>query len=546
MKNLSATPINKTSGLISSIKSFFNPPKQYIDPSTYTTPDGQGGWFYEFLSPNQHTYFKYTGYNSCVDAYRRCPPVPAIINRKAQCFINGITWLLDEKGKVAEGPELVQFKKLMIQPNPIQAWRDFQAQMYVYYQMFGFCIILPVKPVGFTERLEVSSLWNIPACWIDVQRTMDRFTELGGVALSEIVITYNGYTVTLNVNDLIIIRDFVPSFDAWSITFPDSKIKANAIEINNIIGAYESRNVLINYRGALGILSGDPGNAQYTPVPIKPEEKIKLQNEFKQYGLKDRQFQIIITNAMLKWQQMGYATKDLMLMEEVEESTKSICANLSFPPFILGLADTTFNNMFSAEKALYQNSVIPDAANIFDQLSKWFGLYEMGLHLEKDFSEISVLQEDKKFSAETRNINNQARKIEWENGLITLNEWRVSNGDEPIPDGNIRSSDRTNSNVPLASIIGVGGIQGIIAIVTNPGMSPEAKQATLEILFGLTPADAQRMAVAPPPVTVEEAAKIFELIQYREPNGQYSGMTGRWNGNSPSGTVNFNDNGKGR
>ncbi len=41
-------------------------------------------------------------------------------------------------------------------------------------------------------------------------------------------------------------KDFTPSF--CSLVIPESRIKALQLPINNIIGAYESRNVLINYR----------------------------------------------------------------------------------------------------------------------------------------------------------------------------------------------------------------------------------------------------------------------------------------------------------
>jgi hypothetical protein len=402
-----------------------------IDPSRYTTPDNNP-WTFDSISGDFH-YFKYSDFNSCVSAYERCPPVAAIINRKTQSFINGKTWVLNSKDKQAEGAQANKLRKLLAKPNPIQYWRSFEAQLYTYFQAFGFAIILPVKPYGF-PNIDAKSLWNIPASWIDVNLTKENFTKSGGVALKQLVIRFNNQPITIDISELIIIKDIAPSFS--TLTFPASKLISLELPINNIIGAYESRNVLINFRGALGILTQDPGKGQFMPAAMSDPEKEALQRDFKRYGLRSKQFQVILTTASLKWQSMGYATKDLMLMEEVEESTISICGNLNFPPFILGLSDTTYNNMTEAKRSLYEDATIPDAENIYEQLT---GAFELdNIRLDKDYTHIPSLQENKKESAEARKANNQAKKIEWRNGMITLDEWRTSNGEDPMPPGDGR------------------------------------------------------------------------------------------------------------
>lgn len=402
-----------------------------IDPGNYTTPDG-GSYIFDGTG-GDFRYFKYTGFSCFITAYEKCPPVAAIINRKAQAFINGKTWVLNSKDKVAQGPIASKLNALLSKPNAIQSWKQFEAQMYIYMHVFGFAIILPIKPFGFKDNIDASSLWNIPASWIDVPATQERFTANGGVAIEEIVVNFNGTKIVLKLSDLIIIKDFTPSFN--TITFPASRLKAQEDPINNIIGAYESRRTLIQFRGALGILSQDPGKGQYTTTAMTDEQKKDLQRDFRRYGLRARQFQVILTTASLKWQSMGYPTKDLMLMEEVQESTISICGGVNFPPFILGLADTTYNNMTEALKGLYQDSVIPDACNIYEQLTSQFGLEQYNLHIDKDYNHIPILQKDKKSEAEARKAMNEALKIEWDTDQLTLDEWRAKNNEDPLPDG---------------------------------------------------------------------------------------------------------------
>jgi hypothetical protein len=84
----------------------------------------------------------------------------------------------------------------------------------------------------------------------------------------------------------------------------------------------------------------------------------------------------------------------------------------------------------------------------------------------------------------------------------------VELGKDPIGElGNVRATDPKNSSIPLAVTIGVGGVQGLIAVVTAQGASPEAKQSILEIVFGIAPGDAARM-VAGEPLQVNETGQL--------------------------------------
>ena len=439
-------------------KELINPGPMAIDPATYTTPDGREGWMMELAGKDFH-YFKYENYYSPVDAYRRCPIVNAIINRKAQAFINGKNWVLDDKGAVSESKDAKKIMDLLDNPNPLQSRRQFEAQGYIFQQLFGFNIVMAVRPFGFADVLDTKSLWNIPACWIDWKATEELFNINGGVYIKEIVISFNRVQTRLKVEDLLIIRDFTPSFD--SITFPESKIISLSLPINNIIGALESRNVLINYRGALGILTTDPGKGQYNALPLQKEEKDQLQKDFRRYGLKNKQLQVILTTAALKWQQMGYATKELMLMEEVEESSKNICAGLNFPPFILGLKDTTFSNMNEAKKSLYSEATIPDAENIYEHWNRFFKTKELGLFIDKDYAHVPALQEDKQATGQARKAINDALLIEFQNDIITRNRWRELIGEDTIPGDDkyyseIRASQAPNEAVVLPAANGNG------------------------------------------------------------------------------------------
>jgi hypothetical protein len=489
------------------IKGDFDTALKSLSPYSYElVPEGYRpsiGGHDNFLFETNGTstfHFQYSGYNSAQKAYERCPPVNAIINRKAQAYINGKTWVLNKQGK-AKGKEAtsIEAKKLQAlfkKPNPLQSWKQFEAQGYIYQQLFGYTIVLPIKPVGFKENIDATALWNIPPSMVDIEETNKLFyqSDTGGI-IKQIVLNYKGTRTPLKVEDIYILKDFAPSF--CSLVVPDSRIRALELPINNIIGAYESRNVLINYRGALGILSQDPGSGQYGTIPMSNNQKEELQQEFRRYGLSNHQWQFIITSASLKWQQMGISTKDLMLFEEIEADTMAICDSYNYPYQLMSSAKgTTFSNLNEGKKLLYQDATMPEAESMYEQWNQLFNTEAYGILIDKDYGHVAVLQEDKAQTAQARLTLNEALTIEFQNGLITLDDWLEKLGEDPLPNGlgQVRATDPKSSNVPLAVTIGVGGVQGLIAVITAQGMSEEARQATLEVVFGLSSQDAARMS----------------------------------------------------
>jgi hypothetical protein len=474
-----------------------------IDPSNYRTPIGDG-WAFS-TAGGVYSYFKYTDRYSCTDAYTRCPGLNAVINRKAQAFINGETWVLDAStGSVSTGIYANQFRELLNNPNPFQTWDHFEAQMYIYVQVYGFCPILAIKPEGYKNNIDASMLWNIPPTMIDFhptgkflkQTTMEKIVDY-------VTINYCGEITQVSINDICIVRDLTIPTDNMPM-LPDSRIRALEMPINNQIGAYESRNVLINFRGSLGIFSREIGqNGQIGVPPVTNEEKENLQKEFRRYGLRQNQWQYIITSAALKWQPISHPVKDLMLFEEVKGSNEAICDKFVYPfELLANEKGTTFDNRSEAGKDLYQNATIPEAKSIYRQLAAFFKLQDYGLLLDKDYSKVPVLQEDEKKRMDARFIRDQAFKIEWDNDLITRNQWRIANGEDAIEEA---SEDMTRSQLaalksePLVNSIGVGGVQGMIQLLTTPGVTGDMVQVFLEITFGVSPADARRFANAIPP-----------------------------------------------
>ncbi len=424
------------------------------------------GSFWLFGIDGVDRFFTSDSAASSLKAFKRCTPVSSIILQKAQAFVNGKIWVMNTQGKAkdkeATGEIATKIKKLLTQPNPYQNKSQFESFVYINTMIFGYTVILPNKPNGF-ENYDAKQLWAVPGNMIEIDEADGVFVDNGIKVIKNIWLTYKNNRRWINPDDVLIIKDFIPSFD--SIALPTSRVNLLKDPINNVIGALESRGVLIANRGPRYVVSNAAKDAVGT-IAMTPDEKKEVEDDFKQkYGLLRSQSQAIITNAMLNVSSIGYDVKELGLMEEVGESSSMICFGLGFPKFLAGLSDPTFNNQDTAEKALYQRFIIPEATSIYEQWNAWFNTSAYNLNIEKDFTELPILQEDKINLGRSRLYLNQALLIEWQNNLITANEWRVANGNDALPDGDKYYSDwvaegKTFGNSPVSISVGQAEANG--------------------------------------------------------------------------------------
>lgn len=404
-----------------------------LSPSTYN----RQSWRFE---PNGGDFFHWKDQNSSLNAYNSCPPIAAIVNRQTQAYVTGKTWILNNagkaKGKEATSADAVKLRNLMRRPNPLQSWKQFEAQGKIYQKLYGYNIVHVIKPFGFTDPIDANALWNVTP-WCEI--TLRNITSLFGVnglkdVIASVQLVYEGMATTLNLDDLFIMQDLSASFS--NLIFPTSPLQTLEGPIGVIVGAIESEKVIIGNRGPAYVISSAKTDDSGV-VALLPGQKTQLQDDFSRYGFREGQWRQIITNQPINVQAMGYNMAELMLHDSIREATVMCCGVLNFPPFILGLADTTYNNMEAAEKGLYQNSVIPDAENNYEQWNGLFRCEQRGFKIDKDFAHVPVLQANLKELAQARLTMNQALKMEFERDLLTVNRWLELAGEDAIAEGNV-------------------------------------------------------------------------------------------------------------
>jgi hypothetical protein len=428
---------------------------------------------------------------NCEDDYRSaylvCSPLKAIVNKRAQMFVNGIVEVRNRNSNNPQrGAKAKLLRDLFKKPNAVQSWTQFFAQMHIYIDLFGYCPVLKITPVGMPDVIR--GLWCLPPWLFDVEFNavnLQSITKLSDV-YKDFYFQWNNQKKALDRESVCIVLDnSIGTDDDMNLLIPDSRVRSMEYNISNILASYKSRNTLITKKGAIGILSNYAKDAS-GPVPLDKDEKKAVQDDFARYGLTGQEWQVIVTDASLEWQAMTFPTKDLMLFEEVEDNIQRLSDGMGFYfDLIAKLKGSTFANLNEAKKAQYQDHIIPDACARLEQLSE-FLLGNENAYLHISYDHVEVLQQSAKEKADAQLVTNQAYQILYEAGLCTKNQWLLASGLDPIAaevgDKYIYEID----NTPLAVKLGVGGTQALQ--LTLAAMMPaETKKNVLIYVFGIAP-----------------------------------------------------------
>ena len=388
--------------------------------------------------------FEWGNYNSSLKAYQECPVVSSIINKMAQCAINGKDYIMDEKGKESETPQGKALRQKLLRPNPLQSGKEFKAQGQVYKKIYGYCPVLVLKPVGYEKDFSKWTIWNLPPWMIQVMDNTELFYKDGVRPFKSISLNHLGATVDVT-NNVFFIKENQISTGTYnnnsavenvSMHLPDSKLHGLQSAIGNFIASLTSRGALVTERGPQWILTNDQSDTGDAGLfPLDPKAKDDLQADWRNYGIGVGQRRAIITDAKLKLQTVGFDVAQLKLLEGELQDAKMICDGLNYPPYLLGLVDAKFDNQQIAERNLYTNSIIPDAESDNEQWAEIFGLPALGLKIITDFNHLPALQENIAEQGRGRAFMNSALLIEFLNNLITQNRWRVLLGEDTVGDG---------------------------------------------------------------------------------------------------------------
>lgn len=409
--------------------------------NTYGTTYGNRTFFSMNMSDATTYYFDLDNSESIAKALNECPQVSTVLLRKSQAFSNGIPMVYNDKGVLLKQS---QEYKIIKTPNIVQSDIQFRTQVFFYSQAYGYCPVLRIRPVGFKQ---IKGLWVIPPDAIKIEWTKDvpfYKTSINDLIVKiEVKVDSNNW-LEINKDDIYFFTDTTGIMEQGYL--PTSRLTSLKMPIGNLIKNYKSRGRLIEK--PFGILSNEARDS-ISSLPLDPEEKERLHNEFSQYGTGDGKKDVILTDATLKWQMMMYPIEQMQFLDMQDSDTQVICDKLGYPHDLLGnRKGTTFNNKSQSTVNLYQDHIIPDANNFDQQYTECLELDVQGKHIHTSFDHITVLQADQKTAAEARKVMGEALIQEYNAGLIPKERVLELLGEEKNQQGEYNTSQNGNNIQP--------------------------------------------------------------------------------------------------
>jgi len=383
-----------------------------------------GTWFYPIAAGTFNEI-------EALKAFLEVPEVAAVITKKAIGYSNGKFKVVNPKNGKDKPNDAVN--KLLAKPNWFQSQKEFMMQTCLFHEIFGNEFLYSFYPIGFKPTIEnISALYTLPPNLVEAEYAdtlpFYMFSATNGPKINYTIQNTPGVKTSLEQDAVLHLNDNRVSIK--SATDKDlikgiPKAVLLKAPINNIRMAYESRGVVLKYRGAQGILSNDAKDGVGAAAPLDPKEVEKIQKDYmRNYGGLAGQFNIIISSAALKWQQMGLDRPDkLGLYVETKESFDKIKDAWDAPAELFSSSDRpTFENQREAWKNWYESSIIPDANERLIAINQQY--VDNNYAIIADYSHLAVFQEDIKMRADALNSYVSALSALLTSGQITPDEYR--------------------------------------------------------------------------------------------------------------------------
>lgn len=205
--------------------------------------------------------------------------------------------------------------------------------------------------------------------------------------------------------------------------------------ISNLIAVYEARNVIYVKRGGLGWLVSEMADDMGSRALTSTEKKQILEEADKMYGFGEGKYPYGISDVKLSFVRTNLSIADLQPFDETLADAVVIAGIYGIPPVLIPRKDqSTYSNQANAEKAVYSSVIIPLVQRFCKEFTHFLGLDQDGLYIDADFSGVDCLQAGKKEEQEVHRSIADRCKIEFESGVITLNDWRAQQGYQRVED----------------------------------------------------------------------------------------------------------------
>lgn len=362
-----------------------------------------------------------TGVSFQSNAYDLCPPLQAVINKKAQAITSGNIISVDESGNPVNNASFREAMKVIENPNEYQNQDEFLRSLEAFINVYGVAYVYKIKPIGFNK---VTGMIVIPNNCINV--TYNKPSDvLSNTAKLVLYYTINifGKTYILRGDDTNLIyecRDVPINLTSGREFEPKSRVDSLRKPIENIVGSLESRNHIITKRGADIIMSPEKSNDSAGLAVVMDSNEVKrIQDDYSKYGQLKGQFHTLVSKVPLKAQKIGMNVSEMGLFDGENADHRAIAQQYNVPIPLLALPDTTkYSTYLEAKSEFYQDAIIPESRIISQMFNEIFEAKKNGYRFYFDFSNLECMQRSMKDKATTFSTMVSAIVEAKNNGLI--------------------------------------------------------------------------------------------------------------------------------
>lgn len=335
-----------------------------------------------------------------------------------------------------------EFNKFLDQPNCLMKFRELVYLHFVYKLATGNAFLRSAMGDGLkTDRRWrwCDNFWELPAEHMEVVPNRDMSNLFGIAKKEEIVKAYRlnlGLSAYRDINpdEIWHDRDGIPSFYGDSrFMMSRSRLQSQQKSISNLIAVYQARNLIYVKQGGLGFIVSKKIDATGSVALTEKEKNAIIDQHQGKYGVVGDKLPYGISDVPIDFVRTNLSISELQPFDETLQDAITIAGAFGIPSVLVPRKDqSTFSNQSTAEKAVYSSQIIPMTKRFCQDLTSFLGLEEDGFYLDCCFKDVDCLQDGLKDAEEVKKLLNERCKMQFQSGLITINDWRAQICEEKL------------------------------------------------------------------------------------------------------------------
>lgn len=262
--------------------------------------------------------------------------------------------------RVADGTEkqLLQGEKEVESGEVHEILKDLnEFSLFINFLATGNVFLRLVRGIGMGAEFEVLN-----------SKDVEILLSNNGMTVTGYKYCLGNTTITIPAEEVLHIKfENIVKTNSNNWAYGYSPLEAGMKIVTASTAIFDAEAAIFKNRGVIGMLSS--GN----DMPMFEEEKERIQEAFQERaGGSDKFNKVLVTSANAKYIQMGMSPSDLQLIDNQVNKLRFLCSLFGIDSKLLGDgANSTYNNVREANKALYINTVLPMLKRVNQQIIKF-------------------------------------------------------------------------------------------------------------------------------------------------------------------------------